>query len=320
MQQVQLTPVEQVRMVVIVDNYYDGLLPGSRFVQRYGFVQGDGPVVSLPQPLKAEHGFACYVEISGSATGRQALLYDFGLTQAVYWHNLQALDLDPFDIGALVLSHGHFDHFGGLYRQVEFLSAAGQKGLPLYVGCDTFKRRYINLPGRLVDLGQLEKERLLSGGVELLELAQSREILPGIGVIAAVPRVTDFETGSPLLGVESESGVEQDNFPGELSLAFHVQGKGLVIISACAHAGIANIILHAQEVFGLKDVYAVLGGWHLSGAPETRIKQTADFLAGLNPHLVVPMHCSGFAALSLFARQFGEAMALYSVGTEYKIY
>lgn len=318
MQAVQLSPVEQVRIVVIVDNYYDGLLPGGQFIRRYGFVQGEGEVTGLPQPLKAEHGFACYVEVTGAATGRQALLYDFGLTQAVYWHNVQALGIDPFAVDAMVLSHGHFDHYGGLYRLVELQEAAGRK-LPLYIGCDTFKRRYIKLPGRLVDLGILEAGRLHNGGVEPVELAQSREILPGIAVIAAVPRVTSFETGSPLLGVESDSGIVQDDFPGELSLAFHVQGRGLVILSACAHAGIANIILHAQETFGIKEVCAVLGGWHLSGAPETRINQTADFLAGLNPRLLVPMHCSGFAALSLVARQFGEVMALYSTGTEYVI-
>ncbi len=307
---------DRVRITVIIDNFYDGLLMPGKNMQRHSFLDPRAQgVTRLPPYLSAEHGLACCIEIS--AAGRKSkLLMDFGLTADGAARNLAALGTDLSQVEAAVLSHGHFDHYGGLEKVIGMVPGNG-KPLPLYVGKEAFLSRYICTPGKKLELGRLDPERAESAGCEIREISQPAEILPGVLVIGPIPRVTEFEQGSPALMVDRNGSIEQDDFAGELSLSFNVAGKGLVVLTACAHAGIVNTVKRAVEITGVEKVYAVLGGFHLSGAPEDKINKTVAQLAGMMPELIAPMHCTGFQALKEFSQAMPGSFVLYSAGTQY---
>ncbi|MCL6634607.1 MAG: MBL fold metallo-hydrolase [Peptococcaceae bacterium] len=314
-------PVEEIRILSLIDNYFDGLLPsGRRVFRRRGLGGPPGPVVRpLPPPLTAEHGLSLYIEVR---TGGEihSLLLDFGGSPDGVVRNVAPLQLDLSRVEALVLSHGHFDHFGGMESLVRSFIPAERMPLPLYAGREAFARRFLANPnGVVVDLGALQEEKVAALGLQVKEVEAPTAILPGVLLTGEVPRVTPFEQGSPLMEVERNGNREKDLFPGELSLVFHLDGRGLVVVSACAHAGIVNTVRRAVEITGVEKVHAVLGGFHLSGAPEEKIGRTVAALQEFGADLVVPMHCTGFPATKLIAEQMAASFVLYSVGTEYRL-
>ena len=109
----------------------------------------------------------------------------------------------------------------------------------------------------------------------------------------------------------------RDLFPGEQSLMFNVKGKGLVVVSSCAHAGIVNTVKHAQKVTGLDKVHAIMGGFHLTGAPPQVIQRTIADVKAIAPDYIVPMHCSGWEAITSFEREMPEQFVLSMAGTRY---
>lgn len=308
-----LTSAEEVKITVTMDNYYDGLLLPGVNVQRYRFMGSAGPEPQkLPPHIAAEHGFGCHIEVT--AGGRKnSLLMDFGVSENGTANNIKAMRMDLAGVGAAVLSHGHFDHYGGL---ASVMGLVGGK-IPLYLGSEAFSRRYINMPGMRVDLGRLEPEKVEAAGCAIKEISGPEEIMPGVLAIGPVPRITDFEQGSPLLAVERDGQILADHFPGELSLAFNLSGKGLVILTACAHNGIVNITRRAMELTGEHRIHAILGGFHLSGAPAVTIEKTAAALTELAPGQIVPMHCTGFEALKALSDRLAGKFVLYSAGSCY---
>ena len=110
-----------------------------------------------------------------------------------------------------------------------------------------------------------------------------------------------------------------DTLPGEQALVYHLRGKGLVILTACGHAGVVNTVRHAQQATGVDEVHAVIGGFHLSGAPEERIERTADDLIALNPDIIVPMHCTGIETIAALRQRARDNVILNSAGTRYEL-
>ena len=307
-----LTVAQKIKITVIIDNYYDSLLlPGENFYRHRFLKPSGGGIARLAPHISAEHGFSSYIEVAAGGQ-KSALLMDFGVSENGAANNIKALGLDLSVVGAAVLSHGHYDHFGGLENVMQL---AGKK-LPLYVGREVFSRRCLNLPGMRVDLGRLDPQRVEAAGCEIREINQPVEILPGVLSVGPIPRVTDFEQGSPILAVERDGGIVSDDFPGEISLVFKTV-KGLVILTACAHNGIVNIARRAVELTGVDKIHAVLGGFHLSGAPAEKIEKSVDALSGMGIDQIVPMHCTGFEALKLFSERMPGQFVLYSAGTRY---
>jgi 7,8-dihydropterin-6-yl-methyl-4-(beta-D-ribofuranosyl)aminobenzene 5'-phosphate synthase len=216
------------------------------------------------------------------------------------------------------------DHWGNLISILKYNRAKIRKGIPLYVGEEAFSRRYVNLPAvydpvsGLNDLGQLNREELDSlGMVKIIEIKDPTPIVPGAYLTGSIERVTEYEKGSPILLIKRGDKMEPDLFMGEQSLVFNVKGKGLVVVSSCSHAGIVNTVKHAQKITGIEKVHAVIGGFHLIGAPMPKIQKTIADIKAINPDYIVPMHCSGWECITSFQREMPNQFVLNMAGTRY---
>ena len=300
----ELAEVRDLEITVLVDNFYDGLLPAAADVERYGIV-ADGRIAP---PLHAEHGLS-YL-ISWVTDRRHQLLVDFGLSPRGVRENAERMGVDLTQVEALVLSHGHFDHYLGLGELLPLLP----KGIPFYTGDDVFRHRYLSYAGTTHDLGELSRELL--AGFDLRIVADPAEILPGALVSGQITRRTAFELGSPATLVEAGDDIRQDDFPGEQALGFRTR-DGLVVVSSCAHAGIVNTVLHLQETSATDRVRAVIGGFHLSGAPEGKVAATVGAMREIAPERLVPMHCTGPQAERAFHAALPEATAVNAAGSRW---
>ncbi len=111
--------------------------------------------------------------------------------------------------------------------------------------------------------------------------------------------------------------MELDLFMGEQALVFNVKGKGLVVVSSCAHAGIVNTVKHAQKMTGIDKSPCVIGGFHLSGAKPEIIQRTIADIKAVTPEYIVPMHCTGFEAVTAFQREMPGQFIINTAGTRY---
>ncbi|NWG03745.1 MAG: MBL fold metallo-hydrolase [Syntrophaceae bacterium] len=313
---VKIPEVEKLVITVITDNYYDVLRPHEKIARR--------KTIAIPGlALHAEHGLAYYIEtvVSGKT---YTFMFDFGWDFNGVSRNIELLDLDLRRLDALVLSHGHLDHFGNLIQILKYNSGKISKEIPLYLGGEAYARRYANLskeafdPGGFADLGQLNREELESlGVVKIIEVKDPTPVVPGAYLTGNIERVTEYEKGSPILFIKRGDKRELDLFMGEQSLIFNVKGKGLVVASACAHAGIVNTVKHAQKMTGIDKVHVVIGGFHLIGAPMPKIQKTIADIKAINPDYVVPGHCAGWEAITGFEREMPKQFVLNMAGTRY---
>jgi 7,8-dihydropterin-6-yl-methyl-4-(beta-D-ribofuranosyl)aminobenzene 5'-phosphate synthase len=132
-----------------------------------------------------------------------------------------------------------------------------------------------------------------------------------------IERITPYETISSSLLVKRDDSLVPDDFRGEQALFFNVKGRGLVIISGCAHAGIVNTVRHVQKISGIKKVHAILGGFHLVSAKEDKIRDTIRDIKLINPDIIAPLHCTGFEAVAAFMHAVPDAFILNTAGTKY---
>jgi 7,8-dihydropterin-6-yl-methyl-4-(beta-D-ribofuranosyl)aminobenzene 5'-phosphate synthase len=315
---VKIPEIEKLTITVITDNYYDCLRLPDRIAKRTN-------VVVPGLTLHAEHGLIYYIEtvLNGKTS---TFMFDFGWDFDGVCRNLQLLGIDLSKIDALGLSHGHLDHFGNLIMLLKANKARIKNGIPLYVGGGAFDRRYVKFPppfgpvAGLNDLGQLNREDLESTKmVKTIEVKEPTPIVPGAYLTGDIERVTDFEKGSPILLIKQGGKLVKDLFPGEQSVVFNVKGKGLVVLSSCAHAGIVNTVKHAQKMTGIDKVHAVMGGFHLTNAPAPVIQKTVAGIKAANPDFIAPMHCSGWEAITSFEREMPKQFILSMAGTRYEI-
>jgi 7,8-dihydropterin-6-yl-methyl-4-(beta-D-ribofuranosyl)aminobenzene 5'-phosphate synthase len=304
----KIKEVEGLSVTCVVDNYYDAL-------------RGDPPCgkrfrTKPSSSIYAEHGLSFYVVVRKGYSS-YSLLFDFGVDGNVLLHNLHVLGIDPKTVDALVLSHGHFDHYGGLMALVEKL---GPSAIPFYAGEGAFTKRFSKRDGEeITDLGRLERERLERKAVRIEETESIREIIQGAYLTGKIEMRTAYEKVPESLLVEREGRIERDDFREERALFFSVKGRGLVVLSGCAHRGIVNTVREAVELSGVEKVYAIMGGFHLINADEERIIRTIEEIKALSPTYLVPMHCTGFEALVAFSQIMSENFIANTVGTTYSL-
>jgi 7,8-dihydropterin-6-yl-methyl-4-(beta-D-ribofuranosyl)aminobenzene 5'-phosphate synthase len=328
--------VDRLVLTSVVDYVQENFLPdvdnGSLLVRRHR--TGLAPTA---RPLVSEFGLAYHLE-SFRGDERKAVLLDFARTEPTLRNNYEVLSIDPGRVDALILSHGHGDHYGGLPRMVSAVPAWG--GIPLYAGGeDTFCHRWTLTPaGQRNDQGQLSRAELESWGLQVV-LAKQGTVVAGHAITSGqIPRLTSFESYPPFarleagapgsgceadlhfpagtLQVEAQPGeLVQDIFWGEHATAYNVRDRGLVVISSCGHAGIINSIRQLQRATGVERIHAVVGGWHLAPAPDEVVTQTVEAFRQLDPDYLIPMHCTGSNTIALIQRDLPDKLVLPSTGT-----
>jgi 7,8-dihydropterin-6-yl-methyl-4-(beta-D-ribofuranosyl)aminobenzene 5'-phosphate synthase len=321
---IALEPVDSVEITTLVDNVFDALLTGDERTGRPGF----GPSVEAPQftdgatkaGLLAEHGFSALVTVhrAGRST---TLLFDTGLSPDAMVTNAERLGIGFDDLHSVVLSHGHFDHAGGL---AGLAGRRGVRALPMVVHPNAWTRRRLAVPGRDPDeLPTLSRRALAGEGYEVVERREPSLLLEGSVLITGeVDRTTDFERGMPPPH-QAWTGTGWVHDPlviDDQALVVHVRGRGLVVLTGCGHAGVVNIVRHAQRLTGVGELHALVGGLHLSGpAFEPVIVPTVDTLTALAPSLVVPGHCTGWRAQHALAAALPQAWVQSSSGSTYRL-
>jgi 7,8-dihydropterin-6-yl-methyl-4-(beta-D-ribofuranosyl)aminobenzene 5'-phosphate synthase len=310
---IRLKEVDKVEILTLQDNYIDiAAHDGTAVVQRPASEDASGNRVSI----LAEHGFSAVVGLTAEDKTRKAL-FDFGFSETGALRNAHTLGVELGEIEAMVLSHGHMDHHGGLPAFVESL---GGKGIELVLHPAAFRGpRYIKLPEeRRLRLPSPERGRLEKAGVRVVASQTPHPLLDGaLLFLGEIPRRTDFEKGM-LRARYEEAGQEKfDPIEDDSAVVAHVKGKGLVVLSGCAHSGIVNTVAYAREITGIAPVFVVMGGFHLTGADfEPIIEKTADALKGFNPRHIVPTHCTGRKASIHIEREMPEQFLLNMSGTK----
>ena len=309
-----LKEADAVEITTVLDNTCDMLLPSTAAVRRFSLGTRLGRTA-----LRAEHGFAAVVKVTGAGTS-ESLLFDAGLSRDGLMRNLDVLELKPNEMHAIALSHGHADHTNGLGGMLRRL---GGRRMPLLLHPDALLHRKVVLPdGHEMQLPPPDARVLRHDGVELVEERGPSYLLGNLVMITGqIHRTTDFETGFPIHFARIGKKWEPDPYiHDDQALVVNLRGKGLVVLTGCGHAGVINTIRQARALSGVDRVHAIIGGFHLSGPLfEPIIAPTVAALREIAPEMIVPAHCTGWRATHLIAREFPGAFVQNSVGTRFML-
>jgi len=319
--QIALKEVEGVEITSLADNAVDFLSTivkkEARSVREWVKERRDEEWVKKHFQLPfAEHGFSVLIRVLCDGNPH-VVLFDTGISPDGVVTNAKRMGLNLGEIECIILSHGHYDHFGGLLK---VLKAVKKEKLPIIVHEDMFRTRgVVNSDGTIRKYPEIPPENQVAPA-KYVETKQSYLLADeGILVTGEIPRNTDFEKGLPRQRVFSNGKWQPDPWVwDERAIVINIKRKGLVVISGCAHAGIINTIRHAQQMTGVAEVYAVIGGFHLAGRDcEPRISQTVEMLRKFNPKIVVPMHCTGWRGKYAIFEAMPQAFVWNSVGNLY---
>ncbi len=253
----------------------------------------------------SEHGFSLLVETDKG----QKVLVDAGASEEVLEHNLALLGIPPQSIDAVFISHGHYDHVGGL---LPFIKAR----VPIYSHPNTFQGKRFAVAGiKVTDISVPPRILEALPGANLNLSSSSVEIVEGVRTSGEIQRQFPFEPAGNYLR-EEEGKMIEDSMSDEQAL-YLASKKGLIIISGCGHGGVVNVVQQARKATGSK-VFMLVGGFHLYGGDTDRLLKTMDHLKNLGVERVVPTHCTGFEAMKLLSDRF-TGFELLSVGSEIDI-
>ncbi len=323
--------VDHLSVRVVVDSRYEYILPKETHpfatIEHVRHIRG-----RYMTTLAAEWGLSLHLD-SVSAGARAQYLMDFGYTPEIINRNLDLLDIDPASLNGLVLSHGHRDHYGGLDGFVQQHRNNMRDDVSLYVGAeDVFKVRWLR--DSTVEATGGEPEFFCWGAPDRISLI-AQSVVP---VCCETPHTLDsaftsgyierdsFEVvtgGSKVESPDHFSEAErrgvlvEDSHPEEHAMCYVVKGRGLVVISACGHAGIVNSVKTAMAVSGVDKLHAVIGGFHLAASKPDYVTHTIDELEVLAPDVVLPMHCSGAAFIDGMRQRMHDQLIVSNVGSRF---
>jgi 7,8-dihydropterin-6-yl-methyl-4-(beta-D-ribofuranosyl)aminobenzene 5'-phosphate synthase len=250
------------------------------------------------------------------------LLFDSGPEAYALERNAARLGFDFGTVDCAVISHGHFDHAGGMVKALELITTAnGGKPVPVHVNPDMFhKRADRDSPdGSVLPLADVPSpEALETAGAAVVNSYESRLVLDdSVFLSGEIPRVTSYDKGLPnQIRLDDHGNWVPDPLQlDERYVAVNVKDLGLVVFSACSHSGIVNVLTDAENVSGTIPLYAAMGGLHLSGPTyEPLIAQTVEDLARFGLKRIIVGHCTGWRALRTLVEAFGDAVIQEAVG------
>jgi len=256
--------------------------------------------------LKAEHGLAFHIQF-----GRHQVLFDTGQSDLLL-QNARLLDLDLRRLDAIVLSHGHYDHCGGLKTAGSLSPACKLLLHPAAVAAKFSANtentvRFIGMPD--------DAQEVIRSSATIVWTRGLTEVVPGLFATGEIPRQTGFEDVGGRFFLD-EQCQQPDPLVDDQALFFESEG-GLVVLLGCAHAGVVNTLLHIERMTGGKRVRAVLGGMHLLNTSPKRLAATVDALRQRGIPLLVPAHCTGWAALARLWESFPGHCAAPGVGHQF---
>ncbi|GEP09338.1 hypothetical protein MMMDOFMJ_1099 [Methylobacterium gnaphalii] len=309
---IEIPTVDKLSVRVLIDSSHDQFLKPSTVQGVVHQPPGNGRGSDYRKVLHNQWGLSLFVE-SQRADEARTILLDFGYSPDALLNNIDILKVDPAKLDALIVSHGHHDHYGGL---TGFLDQYRDKLAPdvkLYAGGeDNFCHRVSpsGVQGQFTDFGQLDRRELAARRITTV-LCETPTVVAGHAFTTGQIKRSSIERILPNTFVqrgitdglgcdathysaaELEGKIIPDEHVHEHATCFNIKDKGLVVISSCGHVGIVNSVRQAQEVSGVRKVHAIVGGFHLGPAPKDYLGQVVAEIKKLEPDVVIPMHCSG---------------------------
>lgn len=327
----EVPTVDRLAVRVILDSSHDIFLAPNKFKDVQ--VERAPRFTDFRRALHNQWGLSLLLESSRGSEQRTVLL-DFGYTADALLNNIEMLGIDVKKIDALVVSHGHYDHFGGLSGFLQKHRSALPADLTLYAGgehnfCPRHQRA--GAPDKFSEWGAIDRRELAAQKVKVV-LAENPTVIAGHAFSTGPIKSTSFERVFPntmveysmkeglgcdltKIGSTERAGkILPDEHDHEHATVFNIRDKGLVVSTSCGHRGIVNAVKQAQEISGVRKVHAVIGGFHLGPAPADYANQTVAELKKLDPDVVVPMHCSGIQFIKAMQEQMPDKLLLSTTG------
>jgi len=261
---------------------------------------------SVPQSgkaLLAEHGLSFYIE-----AGDRKILFDTGQNLAIA-NNARVLSIDLNQIDAVVLSHGHYDHSGGLQSIL-----AINQNFTLYGHPDVFSPKVKKTNGSYKYIGiPLEKEFIVNRGIALKLDRNPVEIAPGVITSGEIALENDFEDVEPMFFLKEGKEILPDTLADDQALILDTE-KGMLVLLGCSHRGVINTLKHVAQMKGTDKIHAILGGLHLGKASDDKLAKIIDHLRGFGLEMVGVGHCTGPRAFLALANEFKDRVFLNTVG------
>jgi len=308
---IDLIDVDRVEILVLMDSVADYLLQAAKNVVR-------PPLAAREHvhkiPLFAEHGLSILIRIFQNNSS-QTILLDTGWSGSGLIHNMKYLGVDPDSIDAIVLSHGHIDHCGGLIDLLDRISHP----IPVVAHPDVFLPvRYLEWENR-INMIQPERQDIIDRGGQLVT-SEIPYVSPDTfwATTGEIPRISSFEKALPGAFLERNGTRENDAILDDQSIVIQLKGKGLIVVSGCAHAGIINTVKQCQKITAVNEIYTIIGGFHLAGNIEEKVREeTINAIEKIGPEVIIPMHCTGFESIAMIKQRFPEQTHLSGVGTKF---
>jgi 7,8-dihydropterin-6-yl-methyl-4-(beta-D-ribofuranosyl)aminobenzene 5'-phosphate synthase len=322
---INMGSVKQATLTVMVDNKADLIVESSDQVKYFT----DGP-------LLAEHGFSVLIQLEDSES---KILWDAGVSRVALMENFRRMKLDVASIKIIALSHGHLDHYAAmtdLLGEMDLLPQDKEwepsvqakeiekwiegSRIPIVAHPAAFRERWWekkdgNLVGPFLPPPEQEWRAL---GAKIVLSEEPYQLAAGCWTTGYIPRKSFEKIGRPKeMRYRDGSDFLPDDLEEDQAIVINIEGKGLVILSGCAHSGIVNTITHAREFFSCDRIYAVIGGFHLAQASDDEIERTIAYLRSIEPRMVIPSHCTGFRAINRFAQEMPDEFTEGVVGITY---
>jgi len=259
------------------------------------------------------HGLSLLITATRGSR-RHTVLFDSGPEEYAFERNSERLGADLGIVESTVLSHGHWDHAGGMLKALDLIrSRNGGRSIPYYAHPGMFRSRARRLPnGDLMPMKDVPSiEALTARGAHVTCTTEPQCLLDDMFYLSGeIPRVTPFERG---LAAHYQQAADGNWMPDPLLmderfLMVKVEGKGLIVFTACSHAGVVNVMKHARECAANTPIHVVMGGFHLAGANEKIIPDTVQAMSEFKLRTIAAGHCTGWRAVGALANAFGDTV------------